>query len=169
MKLSNRGVRSVAMLTGVAVAASTLMPMQAAHAADKKKTYKYGAIGLGALGAILAVKGKTLPAVAAGAGAYYAYKKSKDADNDRTAGDIYPDSTRRTQRRADWTRRVERNGSDVYASRSTPSSSDVDRSESDYSTDTYPDDPGYVGLSAKSADTSASDDSREDNSTTVLK
>ena len=82
MKTNHRTVRGVAMLTGVAIATTAIMPMQAAHA-DKKKTYKYAAIGLGALGIYMGVKGKTLPAVAAGAGAYYAYKKSKDADNDR--------------------------------------------------------------------------------------
>jgi hypothetical protein len=110
------------------------MPMQAAHAADKEKTYKTGAVVLGALGAVLAVKGKTLPAVVAGAGAYYAYKKGKDAGNERTAGDVYPDSTRTTRRsegvrsgstfpqtrrtesrRSDTTRRDSTRSDDVYA------------------------------------------------------
>ena len=89
MKTNHHAVRGVAMLTGVAIATTAIMPMQAAHA-DKKKTYKYAAIGLGALGVYLGVKGKTLPAVVSGAGAYYAYKKSKDDDNDRN---------RRTRRR----------------------------------------------------------------------
>jgi hypothetical protein len=91
MKTNHHAVRGIAMLTGVAIATTAIMPMQAAHA-DKKKTYKYAAIGLGALGVYMGVKGKTLPAVAAGAGAYYAYKKSKDADNDR---ERYPRSRRR--------------------------------------------------------------------------
>ncbi len=181
MKMCNRGVRGVAVLTGVAVATSALVPMQAAHAADKEKTYKTGAVVLGALSAILAVKGKTLPAVAAGAGAYYAYKKGKDVGNDRTAGDVYPDSTRTTRRsdgvrsgntfpqnrrtesrRNDTTRRESTRNDDVYTEDVYAEDVDVDEfpsqypGEGDRSDDTYannyPDDPGYIGFNQKSRD-----------------
>jgi len=171
MKITNRGVRGVATLTGVAVATSAFVPMQAAQATDKEKAYKTGAIALGALGAVLAVKGKTLPAVVAGAGAYYAYKKSKDADNDRTAGDVYPDSTRTTRRsdgvrsgstfpqnrRTEGRRTESTRNDDVYAEDGyadnypTEDYSVEDRSGDDvFYADNYPNDPGYVGLSQKS-------------------
>jgi hypothetical protein len=177
MKMCNRGVRGVAVLTGVAVATSALVPMQAAHAADnKEKTYKTGAVVLGALGAILAVKGKTLPAVVAGAGAYYAYKKGKDVGNDRTAGDVYPDSTRTTRRsegvrsgstfpqnrRTDRTRTESTRNDDVYTEDVYAQDVDADEfpsqypGEGDLSNDAYannyPDDPGYIGLTEKSRD-----------------
>jgi len=68
-------MRSLFLLSGVAAMMGlTMMAPQAAHA-DKAKNYKYGAAALGVLGAILVAKGKTLPGVLAGAGAYYAYKK----------------------------------------------------------------------------------------------
>ena len=144
--------------------------MQAAHAIDKEKAYKTGAIALGALGAILAVKGKTVPAVVAGAGAYYAYKKSKDADNDRTASDVYPNSTRRSEdvrsrstypqnrrtessrsesRRTESTRNDDVYGEDVYADDFPAQYPADDRSDNTYA-DSYPVDPGYIGLSQKS-------------------
>lgn len=187
MKMCNRGVRGVAVLTGVAVATSALVPMQAAQAADKEKTYKTGAVVLGALGAILAVKGKTLPAVVAGAGAYYAYKKGKDAGNDdRTAGDVYPNSTRTTRRsegvrsgstfpqnrgsesrrsesrRSDRTRTDTTRSDDVYTEDVYAEDVNADEfpsqypGEGDRSNDTYansyPEDPGYIGLTEKSRD-----------------
>jgi hypothetical protein len=180
MKMCNRGVRVVAVLTGVAVATSALVPMQAAHAADKEKTYKTGAVVLGALGAVLAVKGKTLPAVIAGAGAYYAYKKGKDADNERTAGDVYPNSTRttrrsggarsgstfpqgrrsenrRTDRRSENRRNEATRNDDTYTedviAEDLPEAypSEDDRSNDTYANN-YPDDPGYIGLTEKSRD-----------------
>jgi hypothetical protein len=196
MKMCNRRARGVAMLTGAVVATSALVPMQAAHAADKEKTYKTGAIALGALGAILAVKGKTLPAVIAGAGAYYAYKKSQDADNERSAGDIYPDRSRTTRRsestRADsrrsQTRRTDSTRNDVYSD-NFPAQypADDDRADTDRDTDVYSDvypdadvdtdnsiyagsdnDPGYNGFGRKSDNTSSGANSRNP-STIVLK
>ncbi len=176
MKMCNRAMRGVAVLTGVAVTTSALVPMQAAHAADKEKTYKTGAVVLGALGAVLAVKGKTLPAVVAGAGAYYAYKKGKDAGNERTAGDVYPNSTRTTRRsegarsgstlpqnrRTDRTRTESTRDDDVYTEDVYAQDVDADEfpsqypGEGDLSNDAYannyPDDPGYIGLTEKSRD-----------------
>jgi len=74
MKTSTK-MRSLFLLGGVtAMMGITMMVPQAAHA-DKAKNYKYGAAALGVLGAILVAKGKTIPGVLAGAGAYYAYKK----------------------------------------------------------------------------------------------
>ena len=97
---------AVALLTSGLLAVSALS-MPSAHAATTtSKKYKTGAIVLGAIGAYMAVKGKTVPAAIAGAGAYYAYKKSKDArreysyndDDDRYA---QRDSQRDSQRDAD--------------------------------------------------------------------
>lgn len=96
-----RSSRFVALLTGAVIASATLF--QAAPArADKAKNLKYGAIGLGVVGAYLFSKGKTVPAAAAVAGGVYAYKKSQNAQqqnrygynpNGRSDGAIYPDSS----------------------------------------------------------------------------
>ena len=78
---------AVALLTSGLLAVSALS-MPSAHAATTtSKKYKTGAIVLGAIGAYMAVKGKTVPAVVAGAGAYYAYKKSKDARREYSYND----------------------------------------------------------------------------------
>ena len=107
MLMNQRRTRGVAVLTGGAIAASALLPgvfMAAPAQAADNKTYKAGAVVLGAASAYLLIKGKTLPGVLAGAGAYYAYKKSKDNNSDQYAqypdqypgdrygrnGDIYP-------------------------------------------------------------------------------
>jgi len=83
MQLNFKKSRSIALLTGGVLAASALMPMTPAHA-DKSKTYKAGAAILGAAGALMILKGKTLPGILAGAGAYYAYKQGQKAkDQDR--------------------------------------------------------------------------------------
>ena len=102
MKINTKS--SIALLTGGVLAASAIA-LPAAHAAEskKEKQFKTGAVILGALGAYFVVKGKTVPAVVAGAGAYYAYKKSKDERNEysyRDNDDRYAQSTsrRNTQR-----------------------------------------------------------------------
>jgi hypothetical protein len=80
--LTSHKVRSLFLLSGVtAMMGATLMVPQAAHA-DKAQNYKIGATALGVLGVVLAAKGKTGPALLAGAGAYYAYEKGKDAEQD---------------------------------------------------------------------------------------
>lgn len=81
---SGRVVRGVALMTGGVLMASALLPPVAARADDEKKSknLKTGAVVLGAAAAYFILKGKTVPAAAAGAGAYYAYKKSKDIEND---------------------------------------------------------------------------------------
>ena len=71
--------RAVALFTGGVLAATTLFHPAPAQA-DKAKTYKYGAIGLGVLGAYMLSKGKTVPGAAAVAAGAYAYKKSRDAE-----------------------------------------------------------------------------------------
>ncbi|HVF10082.1 MAG TPA: hypothetical protein VNA16_04725 [Abditibacteriaceae bacterium] len=93
--MNQRRTRGVAVLSGGIVAAAALLPglfvAAPAHAVDKK-TYKTGAIVLGAASAYLLLKGKTLPGAVAGAGAYYAYKKSKKASSDQYSqypGDRY--------------------------------------------------------------------------------
>src|SRR5690606_7146578 len=87
--LTSRKVRSLFLLGGVAaMMGATMMVPTAAHA-DKSKNLKYGAAALGVLGVILAAKGKTLPAVAAAAGAYYAYEKGKDAKEEERYNDRY--------------------------------------------------------------------------------
>ena len=144
MQINSRVSRGVAFLTGAVLASSMLvLPMQGAQAADKSKTYKAGAIGLGVLGAYFGIKGKTVPAVVAGAGAYYAYKKGKDVENNRTAqnpsGDVYPDDARARSKEAPTSRR-----DDVYASNSGVNEFPVEDSVSSDN------DLGYVSLNAKS-------------------
>jgi hypothetical protein len=85
MQLNFKKSRSIALLTGGVLAASALMPMTPAHA-DKSKTYKAGAAILGAAGALMILKGKTLPGVLAGAGAYYAYKQGQKAKDKERYG-----------------------------------------------------------------------------------
>lgn len=69
--------RFLALLTVSALTATALLQPATAHA-DKAKTYKYGAIALGALGAYMLSKGKTVEGAAVlGAGAYV-YKKGED-------------------------------------------------------------------------------------------
>lgn len=92
--------RSVGLLAGGALLASCLLPgafgASPAQAAEKSKQYKTGAVVLGAASAILIIKGKTVPGVLAGAGAYYAYKKSKDAKQEERYGqdEQYPGDER---------------------------------------------------------------------------
>ncbi|MEO6906946.1 MAG: hypothetical protein ABI210_03560, partial [Abditibacteriaceae bacterium] len=76
--LNSHKIRSMFMLGGVAAMMGITMMAPHAARADEAQNYKYGATVLGVLGAVLALKGKTLPAVIAGAGAYYAYNKGAD-------------------------------------------------------------------------------------------
>ena len=92
MQMNKHMTRGVALLTAGVLAASALFHPTPAAAVEKSKAYKAGAVVLGAASAYMILKGKTVPGVAAGAGAYYAYKKSKDAKNDEYARrDRYPD------------------------------------------------------------------------------
>lgn len=84
--LTSHKVRSMFMLGGVAAMMGATMMVPQAARADEAKNYKYGAAALGILGAIFAVKGKAIPAVMAGAGAYYAYKKGADIQQDERYG-----------------------------------------------------------------------------------
>ncbi|HEX8550409.1 MAG TPA: hypothetical protein VF681_02520 [Abditibacteriaceae bacterium] len=90
--MQSRSNRSIALFTGGVIAASLFASAAPARAAESNKTYKTGAIVLGAAAAIFAAKGKQLPAVVAGAGAYYAYKKSQEANNryGNNDGNAYP-------------------------------------------------------------------------------
>lgn len=104
--------RAAAFLTLGVLGAGALLQPAPAHAADKEKLYKGGAVALGVLGAYYILKGKTVPGAIAGAGAYYAYKKGKDADNDdydyrdrdRSSRDTYPryDNSRNDRYRDDY-------------------------------------------------------------------
>ena len=91
--MTTRSSRTIAILTGGAVATSMFVSAAPVRA-DKANTYKTGAIALGAVAIYSIIKGKELPAAIAGAGAYYAYKKSKDAQNDPrysdNSGNVYP-------------------------------------------------------------------------------
>jgi hypothetical protein len=90
MQFQPRSTRTIALLTGAVLVAGTVLHPTPAHA-DKARTYKYGAIALGAVAAYMATKGKTVPAAVAAAGGYYAYKKSQNAKNETRYG-YYPDS-----------------------------------------------------------------------------
>ena len=173
---SGRVVRGVALMAGGVLMTSALLPPIAARADDEKKSkdLKTGAAVLGAAAAFLILKGKTLPAAAAGAGAYYAYKKSKDiennsqsarypdgqsADNRTAARDRYPaDTTLPRDRTARGPRRTDTRYPNADARYPNADTSDTgyDGSYSDdanadvatYSTgsgDDYAYDPGYDG------------------------
>ena len=76
---NNGRIRGLAIVTGGVLAASAFLapaPVQA----DKSDTLKIGASVLGAAAAVLAAKGKTVPAAIAGAAGYYVYKKGRDED-----------------------------------------------------------------------------------------
>jgi len=76
MQLSTRKSRFVALLTGATILSATLFHPTPASANDSKN-WKYGAIGLGVLGAYALSKGKNVEGAAALGGAYYAYKKGE--------------------------------------------------------------------------------------------
>ena len=92
MKISSPS-RLLALATAGVLSASVLLQPAPARA-DKAKNYKYGAIALGALGAYILSKGKTVEGAAVlGAGAY-TYKKGEDArkaakNDDYRYGDRY--------------------------------------------------------------------------------
>ncbi len=76
---NNQHIRGLALLTGSVLAASALL-VPAPAKADKADALKIGASVLGAAAVVLGVKGKTVPAVIAGAVGAYAYKKGRDQD-----------------------------------------------------------------------------------------
>jgi len=120
MQFKPRSSRFIALFTGFVLAGATF-GVALAHALEKSKKLKYGAIAAGVVGAYLLSKGKTVPAAAVAAGGYYAYKKSKDARNeerygndrdrygynpDRSSGrDVYPDDYNTQYRTAAKVRR----------------------------------------------------------------
>jgi hypothetical protein len=80
LMIQNNGrIRGLAIITGGVLAASALLVPTSAKA-DKSDTLKIGASVLGAAAAVLAAKGKTVPAAVAGAAGYYVYKKGRDED-----------------------------------------------------------------------------------------
>lgn len=95
MQLFSRSSHAAALFTG-AVLVSTALFQPAPALADrhsrehdreqKSDNYKKGAVALGVLGAVLLAKGKTLPAAAVAAGAYYSYKKGRDVEEDTRFG-----------------------------------------------------------------------------------
>jgi hypothetical protein len=103
IKIRFRKAKVAALLTGGVLMASALATTTAPAHADtsKEKLYKGGAVALGVLGGYWILKGKTLPGAVAAAGAYYAYKKGQEAnEEDQYYGrDIYPDDHYSTQDR----------------------------------------------------------------------
>jgi hypothetical protein len=174
--MKHRFQSKLALLAGAFLLSSAMIP-HAAHADSKKeKTLKTGAVVLGAIGAYYAVKGKTLKGALAGAAGYYAYKKSKDAKNERSAGDVYPEDrygddrygddrysddvypndvrTRNTStRNDDFAYEDAVTEDDVYPTGRTASTRNehATRSERVTRQERYSDDLGYVGLDEKTA------------------
>lgn len=99
--------RGIALLTGGVFAASAFIPAlglsvaRADEKSDRKaRQYKTGAIALGAAAAYFGLKSKkAVPAIVAGAGAYYAYKKSKEAkrEGERDRYGNYPNDDQYAQ------------------------------------------------------------------------
>ncbi len=133
MKTSTK-VRGLALLTGGVLAVSSLTA-PGVQARTSRKDYKTGAIVLGALGVILATRGKTVPAVVAGAGAYYAYKKSQDRRDNYA--NRYPTSRSRYSSN-------NRNNQNVY-----PDANNSRYDDAGYDNSRY-DDAGYNSLNATS-------------------
>lgn len=80
--LTSHKIHAMLLMGGVtAVIGMTMMTPQIARA-DEARNYKVGAAALGVLAGVLALKGKTGPAVVAGVGAYYAYNKGADLQNE---------------------------------------------------------------------------------------
>lgn len=79
MMQNNGRIRGLAIVTGSVLAASAFLAPAPAKA-DKADNLKIGATVLGAAAAVLAAKGKTVPAAIAGAAGYYVYKKGRDED-----------------------------------------------------------------------------------------
>ncbi len=73
-------MRGMVLLAGGVIALSGLTATSAQ--ATSREQYDNAAIGLGVAGIILGSQGKTLPAVIAGAGAYYAYSKGQETRDD---------------------------------------------------------------------------------------
>lgn len=113
------GVRTLTLVAGGVFAVSGFAA-NSAQAKVSRKDYKAGAVALGVLGVILAAKGKTVPAVIAGAGAYYAYKKGQDTHDSYYP--TYPD------RRADAS-----SSRDRYSNRYEDSSYNADANDRDVS------------------------------------
>lgn len=85
MKFTPVSPRAIALLTGFALA-TTAFGIAPAHAAEKSKKLKYGAIAAGVAGAYFLSKGKTVPAAVLGGAGYYAYKKSEKARDEERFG-----------------------------------------------------------------------------------
>jgi len=136
MKTSTK-VRGLALLTGGVLAVSSLTA-PGVQAKTSRKDYKTGAVVLGALGVILATKGETVPAVVAGAGAYYAYKKSQDRRHNYNYANRYPTS------RSRYSSSNRNNNQNVY-----PDAKNSRYDNSRYDNSRY-DDAGYDSLSTTS-------------------
>lgn len=120
MKNLPNSSRLLALLTAGVLSAGVMLHPAPARA-DKAKNYKYGAIALGAVGAYLLSKGKTVEGAAVlGAGAY-TYKKGEDArksDNNNDYRDRYDYRDRNNNRYPDPTPNRDRyNNSNDYNDR----------------------------------------------------
>lgn len=86
-----RSTRLTALATGLVLVAGVSISSVPAQARTSSKTYKTGAIALGALGAYYLSKGKTVQGAAAIGGGYLAYKKGqKVANQERYGRTDYP-------------------------------------------------------------------------------
>lgn len=88
---NSKRVRGLALLTGSVLVASTFVAPAPARA-DKSDTLKAGAAVLAGAAAVLGAKGKTVPAIIAGAAGYYAYKKGRDEDRKKNDYPYYGQS-----------------------------------------------------------------------------
>lgn len=119
MKNLPHSSRILALLTAGVLSTGVLLHPAPARA-DKAKNYKYGAIALGAVGAYLLSKGKTVEGAAVlGAGAY-TYKKGEDArksDNNNDYRDRYNYRDRNNNRYPNPTPNRDQYDNNVYNDR----------------------------------------------------
>ena len=81
--------RFIALPLAAVLASGTLFSSAPAEAAPKSKLYKGGAIALGALGAYMLSKGKTVEGAAILGGGYLAYKQGEKARKNEKYDDRY--------------------------------------------------------------------------------
>lgn len=83
---STRSSRLTALATALALVAGVSVSSVPAQARPSSKTYKTGAVALGALGAYYLSQGKTVQGAAAIGGGYLAYKKGQKVANQERYG-----------------------------------------------------------------------------------
>lgn len=92
--MHNSSSRLAALVAGLALVGTSALTVAPAQARTSSKTYKAGAVALGALGAYLLSKGKTVEGAAVLGGGVLAYKKGRDVQREEQRYGRYDSSPR---------------------------------------------------------------------------